>query len=135
MTETASKQKNKFYTTSSAGKDINDLKPLLTTLDAVLVDIRLSPNSEVMFWQQIYLKTLLREKYLHIPQLGNRAHQGNKATIHHLELGIKILTSLNSNAVLMCQCADPKICHRLIIARELHQRGFEIEELRSWKTA
>lgn len=105
-TETAPQPKIKFYTTGYAGKDINDLKPMLDALDAVLVDVRFSPTSEIMRWRQIYLKTLLREKYRHIPQLGNRAFRGRGIQIQHLDLGVKILVSFNASAVLMCGCEE-----------------------------
>jgi uncharacterized protein (DUF488 family) len=133
MIETAPRPKTKFYTTGYAGKDINDLKPMLDALNAVLVDVRFSPTSEIMRWRQIYLKALLREKYHHLPQLGNRAFREGKAQIQNLDLGIKILVSFNSNAVLMCGCEDVKQCHRLIIAEELRRKGYEAEEIENWK--
>jgi uncharacterized protein (DUF488 family) len=133
MSDTAPQHKIKFYTTGYSGKDINDLKPMLDALDAVLVDVRFSATSELMRWRQIYLKALLREKYHHVPQLGNRAFREGKAQIQNLDLGIKILVSFNSNAVLMCGCEDVKQCHRLVIAEELRRKGFEAEEIENWK--
>jgi uncharacterized protein (DUF488 family) len=133
MTETATQQKIKFYTTGYAGKDINDLKPMLDRLDVVLVDVRFSPTGETLRWRQIYLKALLREKYHHVPQLGNRASGEERVQIQNLDLGIKILVSFNTSAVLMCECADSKKCHRLVIARELQRKGFDAEELENWK--
>lgn len=134
MIETAPQPKIKFYTTGYAGKDITDLKPMLDALDAVLVDVRFSPTGETLRWRQIYLKALLREKYHHVPQLGNRAFREGKAQIQNLDLGIKILVSFNANAVLICGCADLKECHRNVVAQELRRRGFDAEELKSWKT-
>jgi hypothetical protein len=107
---------------------------MLDRLDAVLVDVRFSPTGEIMFWRQIYLKTLLRGKYHHIAQLGCRAFREGKAQIQNLELGIKILVTFNSNAILMCGCDDAKECHRLIIAQELKRKGFDAEELENWKS-
>lgn len=133
--EIAPKQKIKYYTTGYAGKDINDLKPMLERLDAVLVDVRFSPTSDLMRWRQVYLKTLLREKYRHIPQLGNRASRAGVNQIQHLELGLKILISFGRNAALMCECADLRNCHRLVIAKDLRRRGFETEEIEDWKSA
>ena len=133
MTEEEQQQKIKFYTTGYAGKDINDLKPMLDALDAVLVDVRFSPTSEIMHWRQIYLKALLREKYHHVPQLGSRSFREGKAQIQNLDLGIKIIISFNSNAVLMCGCEGVKECHRLVIAEELGRKGFEAEEIENWK--
>ncbi len=133
--EIAPQQKIKFYTTSYTGKDINDLKPILNLLDAMLVDVRFSPTGETLRWRQIYLKALLREKYHHLPQLGSRAFREGKAQIQNLELGIKVLVSFNTNAILMCECADPKKCHRIIIAQELRRKGFEAVELENWKSS
>ncbi len=126
------KQKIKFYTTGYAGKDINDLKPLVNALDAVLVDVRFSPTSEVLRWRQLYLKALLREKYHHVAQLGSRAFRDGRNQIQNLDLGIKILVSFNANAVLMCECADLENCHRLIAAEKLRSLGFETKELVDW---
>ncbi len=133
MIETAPRPKTKFYTTGYAGKDINDLKPMLAALDVVLVDVRFFPTSEIMFWRQVYLKILLREKYHHVPQLGNRAFRNGRNQIQNLDLGIKVLVSFNANAVLMCECATSKECHRSVIAEELRRKGFDAEELEKWK--
>ena len=67
MTDNALQREVKFYTTGFSGRDINDLEPMLDALDAVLVDVRFSPTSEIMRWRQVYLKTFLREKYHHLP--------------------------------------------------------------------
>ncbi|MGI8669718.1 MAG: hypothetical protein ACR2J3_07700, partial [Aridibacter sp.] len=60
----------KIFTTGYTGKDISNLKPLLETLDAMLIDIRFTPFSQVMHGRKVYLKALLGEKYRHIPNLG-----------------------------------------------------------------
>lgn len=91
VSEIPAQQKIKFYTTSYAGRDINDLKQMLDALDALLVDVRFSPTSDLMRWRQIYLKTLLRENYHHVAPLGGRAFREGKAQIQNLDLGIKIL--------------------------------------------
>lgn len=125
----------KFYTTGYTGKEIADLKPLLQSLDAVLVDVRLSPTSKHFEWREGYLRLLLGEKYIHVPQLGNRRFREGKVAIHNLELGLKILSALKTNAVLMCGCAELKLCHRFVIFDELRKRGFDVEELESWNVA
>lgn len=130
--EISAQQKFKFYTTGYAGRDINDLKQMLDALDALLVDVRFTPTSDLMRWRQIYLKTLLREKYHHVAQLGSRSFRGGIAQIQNLDLGIKILVSFNTNAVLMCECVDLKNCHRLIIAEKLRSLGYETKELVDW---
>ena len=124
----------KIFTTGYTAKDINDLRPMLDVLDAVLVDIRFAPYSQVLHWRQIYLKVLLGSKYLHIPNLGNRTYKEDKITIQNLGLGLETVFSLNKNAVLMCACAKMENCHRRVIIAELKKRGIETEEILSWKT-
>lgn len=124
----------KIFTTGYTAKDINDLRPMLDALDAVLVDIRFAPYSQVLHWRQMYLKVLLGSKYLHIPNLGNRTYKEDKITIQNLQLGLETVFSLNKNALLMCACETAEKCHRRVIIAELNKRGIESEEILTWKT-
>jgi hypothetical protein len=93
---------NRIYATGYLGRDIKDLKPLVESLFAILIDIRFAPYSQVMVWRQIYLKTLLGNKYLHIPNLGNlEFKKTGKISIQNLNLGIETLLSLNTNLLLL----------------------------------
>lgn len=127
------KMTQKIFTTGYTAKDINDLRPLLDALGAVLIDIRFAPYSQVLQWRQIYLKVLLGSKYLHIPNLGNRTDKEAKITIQNLRLGLETVFSLNKNALLMCVCETAENCHRRVIITELEKRGIETEEILSWK--
>ncbi len=123
-----------IYTTGYAGRDIFDLKPLVHALDAVLIDIRFTPESDLMHWRQIYLKTLLGRKYRHVPHLGARSfRQGSSDAIQNLQLGVKILLNLDSSIILMCVCAEYKDCHRRSIAAELEHQGINAIEMFDWK--
>ncbi len=122
-----------FYTTGYTDKNVKDLPNLLENLDAVLVDIRFSPNSRQIVWTKNYLSLLLKKRYSHIPQLGNRAFKEGKIQIQNLELGIRLITSLEYNAVLLCACKKLNECHRFVVRTELQKRGFEVEELESWQ--
>lgn len=123
----------KIYTTGYGGKNIADLKPMLDALDAVLVDIRFVPHSDILHWRKTYLKVLLGKNYLHIANLGNRTFRENNVTIQNLKLGIETVLSLDKNTVLMCGCEKLENCHRLIIAGELMKQGIETEEISEWK--
>lgn len=123
-----------IYTTGYTGKDINDLKPMLNALDAILVDVRFAPYSKILHWQQTYLKLLLKRKYLHIPNLGNRTYKEEKITIQNLKLGVETVLNLEANVVLMCACEKPENCHRRYIIEEIHKRNIETIELETWKT-
>lgn len=127
-------KEQKIYTTGYTGKDVNDLKPLLETLDAMLIDIRFSPYSRIFHWRKIYLKALLGERYRHIANLGNRTYKEDKITIQNLELGIKTILNLPSDIVLVCVCEKTKNCHRRIIVEKLKEQEIETIELSNWKS-
>jgi uncharacterized protein (DUF488 family) len=125
---------NRIYTTGFSSKNINDLKPLVENLDALLIDIRFLPESDVMVWRQIYLKALLGRSYLHIQNLGNRRHkEEGKISIQNLQLGIGTLLGLDDNSILFCSCEKLKNCHRRLIAEELKKREIETVEIKDWK--
>ena len=124
----------RIYTTGYEGREVTDLPELLTNLDAVLVDIRFSPAERPLKWRKDYLKLLLKNRYLHVPSLGNR-HQPSsekKIAIQNLALGIKIITELKVNVLLMCECKTEESCHRRLIAEELRKQGIRAEELEDW---
>jgi uncharacterized protein (DUF488 family) len=123
----------KIFTTGYGGKDINDLKPMLEALDALLIDIRFVPHSEILHWRKMYLKVLLGRRYLHVVNLGNRTFREQKITIQNLNLGLETVLNLKENAVLMCGCEHLESCHRRVIAQELEKRGIKTEDLKDWK--
>ena len=123
----------KIYTTGCTGREIGDLKPLLTRLTAVLIDVRLTPTAPHLEWRKNYLQLLLKERYRHIPQLGSRAFREGAPMIQNLALGIRIICSMNSNLILMGECAELNRCHRAVIAEELERRGVDTTELADWK--
>lgn len=124
----------KIFTTGYTAKDINYLRPMLDALDALLIDIRFAPYSQVLHWRQIYLKVLLGSKYLHIPNLGNRTFKEDKITIQNLGLGLETVFSLSKNALLMCACETAENCHRRVIIDELKKCGRATEEISNWKS-
>ena len=129
----------KIYATHAAGKDVAQLLSLLIRLEAILIDIRLAPSAQPLKWSKTYLKLLLKNKYLHVPTLGNRTAEGRsytgKPAIHNLALGIKIITDLKINLVLFCACENEKTCHRRVIIRELAKQGREVLEIEDWNAA
>lgn len=123
------------YTTGFAGKDFADLPVLLDFLDAVLIDIRFAPAAgKPVEWRKDYLRLLLRDRYLHVPHLGNRISKGPGAhSIQNLNLGIRIITELGTNLLLMCECLRFEDCHRSLISQKLKEQGIETEEIKAWK--
>jgi hypothetical protein len=121
-------------TTGFGDKDFTDLPNLLDFLDAVLIDIRFAPTiGRRVEWRKDYLRLLLKDRYLHVPHLGNRISKGSgRHSIQNLNLGIKIITELRMNLLLMCECLRFEDCHRALISQKLKEQGIETEELTNW---
>jgi uncharacterized protein (DUF488 family) len=125
-----------IFTTGFADKDFTLLPDLLDFLDAVLIDVRFAPtNGKQIQWRKDYLRLLLKDRYLHVPHLGNRlSKESGVPSIQNLSLGIKIITELRSNLLLMCECPGIKECHRMIISQNLKKQGFDTEEISDWSS-
>lgn len=126
------------YTTGFIDKDFTLLPDLLSFLDAVLIDIRFAPSADKQIqWRKDYLRLLLKDRYLHVPHLGNRSSKESgkqsKQSIQNLDLGIKVITELKTNLLLMCECRNMEECHRSIISKKLKNKGIETEEITDWK--
>src|SRR5205085_12615221 len=83
-----------IYTTGCEGKEVVNLPLILKNFGAILIDIRFAPGNSPLKWSKEYLKLLLKNKYLHVPNLGNRSNKEGKIAIQNLALGIKIITEL-----------------------------------------
>jgi uncharacterized protein (DUF488 family) len=125
----------KFFTTGYTGKAVEQLPALLRFHEAVLADIRFAPHSRHLEWRRDYLKLLLKNRYRHVSQLGNRLYQTGGIQIHNLEIGIRLIESWETNVILMCACEDLENCHRRVVKTELEKRGYEIEEITDWNVA
>lgn len=125
----------KIYTTGYTGKTVAELPALLDSFDAVLADIRFAPHSRHLEWRKNYLALLLRRRYRHVPQLGNRKYKEGGIQIHNLELGIRLIESWDENVILMCACAELENCHRNVVKTEFEKRGHQIQEITGWNLA
>jgi hypothetical protein len=125
-----------IYTTGYAGQDVALLPDLLYFLDADLIDIRFAPTGDRQIqWRKDYLRLLLKDRYRHIPHLGNRfLKDSNQLSIQNLALGIKIITQMGANLLLMCECRKVEDCHRAIISQYLKKQGFETQEITDWRS-
>jgi uncharacterized protein (DUF488 family) len=125
----------KIYTTGYTGKAVGQLSALLEFHESVLADIRFAPHSRHLEWRKDYLKLLLKNRYRHVTQLGNRLYQTGGIQIHNLEIGIRLIESWETNVILMCACEDLENCHRRVVKTELEKRGCEVEEITDWNIA
>lgn len=123
----------KIFSTGYTGKRVEQLPALLDFHEAILADIRFAPFSRHLQWRKDYLTLLLKNRYRHVPQLGNRNYKtGGAIQIHNLEIGIRLLESWQTNIILMCACVELEKCHRRVVVHELETRGYEIEEITTW---
>ncbi len=126
----------KFFTTGYDGKEIGQLSALLDFHEAVLADIRFAPVSRHLEWRRDYLKLLLKNRYRHVSQLGNRNYKtGGAIQIHNLEIGVRLIESWETNVILLCACEDLENCHRRVVKNELERRGCEVGEITDWSVS
>lgn len=122
-----------YYPTGYSGHKPADLILRLQALNAILVDIRLSPRSRIPDWQGGRLRTRLsddRIPYIHIAELGNVNYKnGLSVVIADMEKGIQHLEALERDAVLLCGCKLRLYCHRTVVAEHLQARGHSVLEL------
>ncbi len=123
----------KVLTFGYQGKRAVDLLARLQQLDAVLCDVRLSPRSRwAPEWNEKRLVELMGDRYLHLPELGNRNYRGDgPIEIVDINVGLKAILELAQTraVVLMCVCSKLDGCHRSTIAQDLHKGGVATEEL------
>jgi uncharacterized protein (DUF488 family) len=124
-----------IYTLGYSGWDYAKLAARIEEMDAVLVDVRLSPRSRRPEWRQSVLQSRLRQRYTHMKEFGNVNYKGGPTRLLAFEQGRQRLEALLAKhpgpIILMCVCADYERCHRKEIVRQLKETGhYRFEELR-----
>lgn len=114
---------NKIYTAGYTATKPHNLLLTAQRLNAVIVDVRISPNSRVPHWRKAALQQLLGDRYTHVPEYGNTAYRSTG----RIELkdpptaAAKIGRILAThNVILLCACQHVETCHRLDAANHLH---------------
>lgn len=110
-----------LYTYGYTGGKIEDLKAYAAA-GALILDIRLSPNSRCPTWRQANLRRELGTGYAHEEALGNVNYKtGEPIEIKDMDAGLSRLENLLhlQPVVLLCGCAGPLGCHRSIVGFNL----------------
>ena len=119
-----------IYTFGYYGKSFDDFKARVKALEAVVVDIRLVPQSRFFpQWRKAHLEKVFNENYFHVRELGNKGFKEKRIEIADIDEGLKIVEAINQNAILLCACKDVSKCHRKVIADLLIKRGYEVKEV------
>lgn len=123
--------KKKVYTAGYYGRDMNEFKETVDKLGALLVDIRLVPQSRFTpEWRKKNLETRFGENYLHVKELGNKGFKEKRVEISDLDTGLAIVEAIDRDLVMLCACKYIDRCHRRQVAEELRARGYEVTELK-----
>jgi hypothetical protein len=92
-------------------------------LDALVVDVRMFPGSQRAEWAKAALQQELAERYLHVPEFGNRNYRGRgPIQIADPERGLVLVAPLltEQSVIVLCQCPEVADCHRRLVAALLH---------------
>jgi uncharacterized protein (DUF488 family) len=127
-----------IYTFGYYGKDFDAFKSQVRHLGAMVIDIRLVPQSR--FFPECRKANLEREfgeDYLHVKELGNKGFKENRIEIADMDTGMKIIDDLYfkstyvgvRNLILICACKSYEKCHRKVVADELRDYAHEMQEL------
>lgn len=112
---------NTIYTLGYTGSTPDDVRRYAEALDAVVVDVRLSPQSRVPHWRGARLWELLGDqRYRQVPALGNVNYRDwdRPIKLFNPAAGVdQVRPLLERRAViLLCACADHRVCHRSVAA-------------------
>lgn len=106
-----------------AGWDGEQLASWIERIGGTLLDIRTSPTSSHPHWRGRALQRRLRDRYQHVPELGNRNYNRPGAPIALIapERAIALVTDVlhRGPAVLLCACPRYQRCHRSVAAEFL----------------
>ena len=98
-------------------------------LRAVVADVRLKPQSRNFVWNRRNLESTLGLRYVWIPELGNLNYKGGPIVLQAPAPGLLALANLltQSPVVVLCVCADPKVCHRTVVLHMLHEQHPDLQ--------
>lgn len=106
-----------IYLTGYHGHKPQDLRTLALNLEAVVVDIRLSPVSKMAEWNKVSLMNTLAARYMVVQEFGNVNYKnGGEIRIKNPTEGANRLMRRGAkNYILLCGCRDAETCHRTVV--------------------
>ena len=118
---------NTLYTLGYTGAKPDSILKFLIAHNAMLVDTRYAPFSRAPIWQKRALMDFMKDRYVHMVELGNKNYKGQLGEgimIADMDRGtLDLLKILKKQpAVLLCACPDYHTCHRTTVADEMADR-------------
>jgi hypothetical protein len=105
----------------------------LSSMNALLVDIRYNPQSMRPDFTQQALQERFGEDYHWLPALGNVAYRTGGIELADWRAGRQFIRDFTRAWMrplcLMCACIDYQTCHRRVVADRLRAEGYPVEEL------
>ena len=121
-----------IYTLGYARWTVEAVQAKVEDLDAVLVDVRQSPQSSKPGFSRSDLQARLDNRYVHFPAFGNVNYKEGPVELADPERGREQIERLDRAPVLTCGCQNPNQCHRSTVATLLSNAlGASIEHLRA----
>lgn len=126
---------NTIYTAGYTGLTPALLLDAAKRLDAVLVDVRISPRSRHPMWNGAALAKEWGERYAHIKALGNKNYKGDYGEgimLLDSDAGVKQIAPLleKRSVILLCACEHWETCHRRDAAEVVGERtGLKVVHL------
>ena len=126
-----------IYTLGYSGWKIEAIASLLNRLDALLVDVRLSPRSRNPVFSGKRLSERFGNRYIHLREFGNANYRQADAPVKLLKferglqgMSLAMLQEGVADVILLCACRDVNVCHRKVVAGRLAETmGGEIIHL------
>src|ERR1044072_5213028 len=116
----------KIFTFGYYGKSFDEFIATVKRLNAVVVDIRLVPQSRFFpEWRKGNLEKVFGDDYLHVRDLGNQGFKEKRLAIVDIERGTAIVRALERDVILLCACKHFAHCHRKPVAEKLRAQGCE----------
>ena len=121
-----------IYTLGYADWTIENVIEEVRNRNAILVDVRQSPQTSKPGFSRAELKERLENRYRHVSAFGNVNYKGGPVELANPERGVEIVLGFEHDPVLMCGCKSLEKCHRTMVANLLHERsGSEIKHLQA----
>jgi len=121
-----------IYTLGYAQWDIEEVADRVDALNAVLVDVRRSPNTTKPGFSKPDLQDRFDDRYVHLPSFGNVNYKGGPIDLAAADQGLQDIQALDRPPILMCGCQRPADCHRSVVAQRVaDDLGGTIEHLQS----
>lgn len=115
-----------IYTLGYSGWKIEDVARLVDRLDAILVDVRLSPRSRNPVFSGKRLTERFGDRYIWLRGFGNVNYRQPDAPVRLADfdgglrrLCERMLQEDTNDVILLCACRDVGVCHRKVVADRL----------------